>query len=122
MFGFGILSGLVFLPLLGAALVLLQRDDEAGNRNTRWIALWTTLIAFVLSLVAWARFDKAVAGYQLLEKKAWFGHGIVYQLGVDGISMPFLLLTTFLMPICIIASWHSISTRLREYYASFLVL
>ena len=122
MFGFGILSGLVFLPLLGAALVLLQRDDEAGNRNTRWIALWTTLIAFVLSLVAWARFDKAVAGYQLLEKKAWFGHGIVYQLGVDGISMPFLLLTTFLMPICIIASWHSISTRVREYFAAFLVL
>jgi NADH-quinone oxidoreductase subunit M len=94
MFGFGILSGLVFLPLLGAALVLMQREGEAGDRMSRWIALWTTLVAFVLSLVAWARFDTAIAGFQLLEKKTWFGDTIIYQLGVDGISMPFVLLTT----------------------------
>ena len=122
MLGFGILSGLIFLPVLGAVLVLMQREDEAGARNVRWIALWTTLIAFVLSLVAWARFDIAKAGYQLLERKAWFGDAIVYQLGVDGISMPFVLLTTFLMPICILASWQSITTRVREYFAAFLIL
>ena len=122
MFGFGILSGLTFLPLLGAALVLMQRDDEAGSRNARWIALWTTLAAFVLSLVAWARFDAKIAGFQLLEKKLWFDSTIIYQLGVDGISMPFVLLTTFLMPLCIIASWQSIRTRIRAYFAAFLIL
>jgi NADH-quinone oxidoreductase subunit M len=122
MFGFGILSGLTFLPLLGAALILLLRDDEAGWRNTRWIALWTTLVTFALSLVAWARFDTKLAGFQLIEKKSWFGESIVYQLGVDGISMPFVLLTTFLMPLCILASWNSIQTRLRAYMAAFLVL
>ncbi|HRK24325.1 MAG TPA: NADH-quinone oxidoreductase subunit M [Beijerinckiaceae bacterium] len=122
MFGFGILSGLTFLPLLGAAIILLQRDDEAGWRNTRCIALWTTLATFLLSLVAWVRFDTANAGFQLLERKAWLSETIVYQLGVDGISMPFVLLTTFLMPLCILASWHSINTRLRAYMAAFLVL
>ncbi|MCA0425694.1 MAG: NADH-quinone oxidoreductase subunit M [Proteobacteria bacterium] len=122
MFGFGILSGLIFLPVLGTVLVLMQREDAAGARNARWIALWTTLITFVLSLVAWARFDIAKSGYQLLERKAWFGDSIVYQLGVDGISMPFVILTAFLMPICIIASWSSISTRVREYFACFLIL
>jgi NADH-quinone oxidoreductase subunit M len=122
MFGFGILSALVFLPLLGAALVLMQREGESGNRNSRWIALWTTLVVFLVSLIAWGRFDPAQAGYQLLEKKGWFDQTIIYQLGVDGISMPFVLLTAFLMPICIIASWHSISFRVREYMAAFLVL
>ncbi|HRJ69129.1 MAG TPA: NADH-quinone oxidoreductase subunit M [Beijerinckiaceae bacterium] len=122
MFGFGILSGLTFLPLVGAAFVLLQRDDAAGLRNARWAALWTTLVAFVLSLVAWGRFDTAKAGFQLLEKKAWFGTEMVYQMGVDGISMPFVLLTTLLMPLCILASWESIQTRVREYLAAFLVL
>ena len=122
MFGFGILSALVFIPLLGAALVLMQRGDAAGDTNVRWVALWTTLVTFVLSLVAWGRFDPSVAGYQLLEKKGWFDQTIIYQLGVDGISMPFVLLTTFLMPICILASWNSISFRVREYMTAFLVL
>jgi len=122
MFGFGILSGLIFLPLLGAALVLVQREGEAGDRMSRWISLWTTLVTFLLSLVAWGRFDATQAGFQLLEKKTWFDDTIIYQLGVDGISMPFVLLTTFLMPLCILASWQSISTRVREYFAAFLIL
>lgn len=122
MFGFGLLSGLVFLPLVGAAWVLLLRDDEAGNRNARMIAFWTTIVCFIVAVVAWGRFDPAAAGYQLLERKTWFDNTIVYQLGVDGISMPFVLLTALLMPMCIIASWNSIKVRVREYMAAFLVL
>ncbi len=123
MFGFGILSALIFLPLIGALLILaLPGDGEATQRNARWIALWTTLVVFGLSLYAWAQFDTSTAAFQLVETKAWFGAGLVYKLGVDGISMPFVLLTTFLMPFCIGASWLSISKRVREYFIAFLVL
>ena len=122
MFGFGILSGLLVLPLVGAAFVLLQKGDEAGLRNARWGAFWTTIVTFALSLVALARFESAKPGFQLVERMAWLGENIVYQLGVDGIAMPFVILTTFLMPFCIAASFVSIKDRAREYYALFLLL
>ncbi len=123
MFGFGILSGLIFLPLVGAAFILaLRGDDEATRRNVRWAALITTVATFILSLVAWDRFDPANPAFQLIEQKTWLGETILYKLGVDGISMPFVLLTTFLMPFCILASWESIETRVREYMIAFLVL
>ncbi len=123
MFGFGILTGLIVLPLVGAAFILaLRGDDEATRRNARWAALITTFLTFALSLVAWGRFDIANPGFQLIEQKNWLGDTILYKLGVDGISMPFVLLTTFLMPFCIAASWDSINTRVREYMIAFLVL
>ena len=124
MFGFGILSGLIVLPLIGAAFIILvlRGDDEATRRNARWAALFVTIITFLLSLVAWGRFDTGTAEFQLIEAKSWFGSGISYKLGVDGISMPFVLLTTFLMPFCILASWTSITLRVREYFVAFLVL
>ena len=123
MFGFGILSGLVFLPLVGAAFVLcLRGDDEATRANARWAALFATLATFLLSLWAWSRFDAASAAFQLVEDKRWIGGGLGYKLGVDGMSMPFVLLTTFLMPFAIVASWESIQTRVKEYMIAFLVL
>ena len=123
MFGFGILSGLLIVPLVGVVLLLLLRgDDQATNNNARWIALWTTLATFVLSLVAWAEFNTGVAGFQLVEQRSWFSDAITYKLGVDGLSMPFVLLTTFLMPFCIGASWLSIQKRVKEYMIAFLIL
>jgi len=123
MFGFGILSGLVFLPLVGAAMLLcLRGDDEATVRNARWIALISTVATFLLSLWAWGRFDPASSAFQLVEEKRWLAAGIGYKLGVDGMSMPFVLLTTFLMPFCILSSWESITTRVKEYLIAFLVL
>ena len=123
MSGSWILSGLLVLPLIGAACILVLRgQDEAANNNARWIALWTTLITFGLSLVAWERFNSALPGFQLVEQRDWFSHAILYKLGVDGISMPFVLLTTFLMPICIAASWTSIQNRVKEYMIAFLIL
>jgi NADH-quinone oxidoreductase subunit M len=123
MFGFGILSGLLVLPLIGAAAILVLRgEDQATVNNIRWIALWTTLITFGLSLVAWRDFNPAIAGFQLVEQKTWFSSAISYKLGVDGVSMPFVLLTTFLMPISIAASWRPIEKRVAEYMIAFLVL
>jgi NADH-quinone oxidoreductase subunit M len=123
MSGSWILSGLLALPILGSLFILLlPADSEAGKQNARWIALVTTLVTFLLSLVAWGRFDTAQPSFQLIEEHDWFSHAILYKLGVDGISMPFVLLTTFLMPICIAASWTSIQNRVKEYMIAFLVL
>jgi NADH-quinone oxidoreductase subunit M len=123
MFGFGILSGLLILPLVGAAFILtLRGDSEAARSNARWAALATTIATFLLSLVAWARFDTATASFQLVESHVWLTDTIRFKLGVDGFSMPLVLLTTFLMPFCILASWESIGHRVKEYFVAFLVL
>ncbi|HEY8214433.1 MAG TPA: NADH-quinone oxidoreductase subunit M, partial [Methylocystis sp.] len=123
MFGFGILSGVTFLPLVGAAFLLTQKgDDEASLRNIRWATLATTLATFALSLVVWSGFDTTSAAFQFVEQKNWFGSGLVYKMGVDGFSMPFVLLTTFLMPFAILASWDSVQKRVKEYMIAFLVL
>ncbi len=123
MFGFGILSGLIAIPLLGVLFILvLQGDDEATLDNARWAALIASTVTFVLSLVAWGRFDAGTADFQLLESRNWLGGGLGYKLGVDGASMPFILLTTFLMPFCIASAWRAIHTRVKEFLICFLVL
>ncbi|HWL21769.1 MAG TPA: NADH-quinone oxidoreductase subunit M [Bradyrhizobium sp.] len=118
-----ILSVVTFLPVVGALLIYLIRgDDEAAQRNARWIALWTTLVTFAVSLILVWRFDPGVTDFQFVEKSAWLASGITYHMGVDGISLPFVILTTALMPFCIIASWTSVTMRVREYMMAFLIL
>ena len=117
-----ILSVVTFLPLAGALFIAFLNEDEAGVRNARWVALWTTLITFALSLMLIWRFDPATADFQFLEKRPWLGGTITYAMGVDGISLPFVVLTTALMPISILASWDAIQHRVREYMIAFLVL
>ncbi len=117
-----ILSVVTFLPIAGALFIAFLRDDEAGVRNARWVALWTTLITFAISLILIWRFDPSTADFQFLEKRPWLGGTITYAMGVDGISLPFVILTTALMPISILASWTSIQSRVREYMIAFLVL
>ncbi|MCG6115306.1 MAG: NADH-quinone oxidoreductase subunit M [Mesorhizobium sp.] len=118
-----ILSTVTFLPLVGAFLILLIRDEgEAARRNIRNVALLTTTFTFVLSLFIWIGFDNNYAGFQFVEKMAWLDSGISYHMGVDGISMLFVILTTFLMPLCVLASWTSIQNRVKEYMIAFLIL
>jgi len=117
-----ILSVITFLPIVGAVFIATLSDDEAGAGNARWVALWTTLITFAISLLLLWRFDPASADFQFLERRPWLGGAITYSMGVDGISLPFVVLTTALMPICIVASWTSIQSRVREYMIAFLVL
>ena len=119
-----ILSTVTFLPLLGAAFILLIRGDEATiARNSRHVALWTTVVTFGLSLLLIAGFDTTTAEFQFEENTPWLPEfGIGYHLGIDGISIFFLLLTTLLVPICIISCWDAVKTRVREYMIAFLVL
>ena len=123
MFGFGILSGLIFLPIVGTIFILMLRgEDPATLRNARWAALITSTVVFLLSLVAWSRYDSSTAAFQLVESRAWLGGGLGYKLGVDGASMPFIMLTTFLMPFCIASAWEAITFRVKEFMICFLVL
>jgi NADH-quinone oxidoreductase subunit M len=118
-----ILSTVTFLPLVGAFLILLIRDEgEAARRNIRNVALLTTVFTFILSLFIWIGFDNNYAGFQFVEKMDWLDSGISYHMGVDGISMLFVILTTFLMPLCVLASWEAVKDRVKAYMIAFLIL
>ena len=118
-----ILSVTIFLPLLGALFIFaLSGDDEATRRNARYAALWTTLATFAVSLLLVGGFDRAIPDFQFAENRPWLGGTFRYHVGVDGISLPFVLLTTFLMPIAILASFDPIQKRVKEYMIAFLVL
>jgi len=113
-----------FLPLAGALFIAFLNDDEEGVRNARWVALWTTLIVFAISLILLRRFDATSPDFQFVEHWGLSDGSTAYSisLGVDGISLPFVILTTALMPITILASWDAIQRRVREYMIAFLVL
>ena len=122
----GILSVTSFAPLIGVAAILLLRmfaraEDPRTVTATKWITLLTTLVTLALSILLIAKFDPSQAGFQFVEDKPWFA-GLHYHMGIDGISVLFVLLTAFLLPLCIIASWKSIDTRVVEYMIAFLVL
>ncbi|MEP3672622.1 MAG: NADH-quinone oxidoreductase subunit M, partial [Hyphomicrobiales bacterium] len=121
---FPILSTVTFLPLIGVAMILIVRGDDAiARQNIRFIALITTAVTFILSLGIWINFDASNPGFQMKEQFNWLdGDAIGYRMGVDGISMLFVILTTFLMPLCILASWESVQKRVKEYMVAFLVL
>jgi NADH-quinone oxidoreductase subunit M len=117
-----VLSVVTFLPLVGVLAILLAKgDDAAAARYARWAALWTTLVTFAVSLLIPMNFVSGEAGFQLTEVHSWLGNIANYRMGLDGISMPLVMLTTFLMPICILASWY-VDKRVREYMIAFLVL
>jgi NADH-quinone oxidoreductase subunit M len=118
-----LLSAVTFLPALGALILLATSNDEkTGAAQARSVALWVTSVTFFLSMFIWAGFDASTADFQFVEKAGWLGNNINYHMGVDGISMMFVILTTFLMPFCILASWNSIQHRVREYMIAFLIL
>ena len=118
-----ILSTITYLPLLGALFILLiPGEDETVGRNARAVALWTTVATFILSIVMLFEFDGSRTDLQFYEQASWLGGNIDYVMGVDGISVLFIILTTSLMPLCILASWESIKIRVREYMVAFLLL
>ncbi|NDF12805.1 MAG: NADH-quinone oxidoreductase subunit M, partial [Proteobacteria bacterium] len=122
---FPLLSGTIFLPLVGALFILLfvRGDDETAARNAKATALWTSIAGFILSLCMFHGFDPSQSGFQLVEQVRWMkSYNISYHVGVDGISIYFIMLTTFLMPFCLLAGWNSIEMRVKEYMVAFLVL
>ena len=122
----GILTLLIALPLVGAcimAVLVSGRDETTSIRNAKQIALFVSLCVFALSVQLTVGFDVDQSGYQFVEKIEWIeGSNLYYYLGVDGISLCMILLTTLLLPICILASWSAITTRVRDYMIAFLVL
>lgn len=124
MIDFPILSLMTFLPLVGAFFILTIRSDEAiMARNARYAALYTSLFTFALAVYMLMNFNGASADFQFVEKKLWLpALNIGYHMGVDGISVYFVALSAFLTPICILASWHSVTRRVKEYMIAFLVL
>ena len=124
MTNFPLLSLLIFIPLVGAGFILAIRgEEEVVNRNARSVALWTSFAVFILSLLLWVNFDTTTADFQFQEQVKWMpAFDISYRVGVDGISMLFVLLTTLLTPICILASWKSVTERVKEYMIAFLIM
>ncbi|PHZ85324.1 NADH-quinone oxidoreductase subunit M [Paremcibacter congregatus] len=118
---FPILSIITFLPLLGVVFILLTKGENA-ERNAKNAALWVTIFTFIASLILWFTFDKTTADFQFVEKTAWLGDNINYHMGVDGISILFVMLTTFIMPIVILTGWDVIKDRVKEYLIAFLIL
>lgn len=118
-----LLSLITFVPLFGVIFILLVRgDEEVVARNSFWMAVWVSLVAFILSLSAWFSYDRAVGGFQLLEERTWIPSlGLAYRMGVDGISLPFVVLSTMLTLVAVIAS-RNVRYRMREYMILFLVL
>jgi NADH-quinone oxidoreductase subunit M len=119
-----LLSLVIFLPLAGAGFILLIRGEpEIVAQNARSVALWTASITFLLSLLIWGSFDPSSADFQLVEKVEWFvGFGISYHVGIDGISLFLVLLSTLITLVCVVVSWQSIQYRVKEYMVAFLVM
>jgi NADH-quinone oxidoreductase subunit M len=119
-----LLSLVIFLPLAGAGFILLIRgEEEVVAQNARSVALWTAGITFLLSLLIWGTFDPARADFQLVEKVEWFaGFDINYHVGIDGISLFLVLLSTLITLVCVVVSWQAIQYRVKEYMVAFLVM
>src|SRR3954466_9432592 len=118
-----IVTSLIVLPLVGALLLFLVRDDEANEPLIRNIALAVSCIVFAVTLLMWARFDPASADFQFVERHAWIpAFGITYAVGVDGISLLLLVLTGFLTPIALVSSWESVHKKTRAFCMFVLVL
>jgi NADH-quinone oxidoreductase subunit M len=117
-----ILTTLIVLPLI-AAVVTYFTGRVQGANAARWMALISSLVIFALSLTLLLDFDSAAAGFQFVEQTPWFvGYNITYHVGIDGISLWMVLLTTFLLPICVLCSWQSIEQRVPEFMTMFLIL
>ena len=118
------LSLMIFLPLAGVVLILFGRaDTDYEKQNIKWMALWTALVTFIVSLIVWGNFDPSRSDFQMVEQVQWLaGLNINYHVGIDGISLFLVLLSTLTTIICIGVSWESVQHRIKEYMVAFLVM
>jgi NADH-quinone oxidoreductase subunit M len=118
-----LISVTIFLPFVGMLIISFIKEDRSSSNNIKWAALWTSVGTLVLSFLIWLQFDNSIVGYQMVEKHKWFSDfNIYYHVGVDGISLFMILLSAFLTPFCILASWNNINNRIKEYMMAFLFL
>jgi NADH-quinone oxidoreductase subunit M len=118
---FPILSALIFLPLLSSIFIFLSKSKK-NNNSAIYISLFTSIATFLLSLFIWYSFDKNSIEFQFIEEKSWINDFIKFKLGVDGISILFIVLTTFITPICILSCINSVKVRVKEFLIAILIL
>jgi len=120
---FPILSAIIFIPLLGAFFIFINvGSQKTVEKNSKYVAIFTSLMNFFLSILLWHLFDPSISDFQFIEEKNWINGIINFKLGIDGISILFILLTTFIIPICIIAGINSIQFKIKEFLISILVI
>ena len=119
---FPILSSLILLPTVGAIFLFFTKSNKEKNITVKYVALFTSLVNFFLSLYLWILFDQTKPDFQFVEEKVWIEGFINYKVGIDGISILFIILTTFITPLCIISINNSIKTRLNEFLIAVLIM
>ena len=112
---FPILSSLILLPSIGELFLFFTKSTKNNNVTIKYVALFTSIVNFLLSIYLWILFDKSTSEFQFVEQRIWIQDFINYKVGVDGISILFILLTTFITPLCIISVNNSIKKRLSEF-------
>ena len=119
---FPILSSLILLPTIGALFIFFVRSSNSQYQSSKYVALFITLANFFLSLYLWIVFDKSIVNFQFVEEREWISGFVNYKVGVDGISILFILLTTFITPICVITVNATIKNRLKDFLIAILIL
>ena len=119
-----LLTLVTYLPLIGALIIFFMRGShEEIARTSRWIALWTSVVVFGLSVVMWSEFDPTNTGYQFVQQSNWFSaFGVSYHMGVDGISLFFVILSTLLTLVSVLAAWQMVVHRIRDHMVAILLL
>ena len=119
---FPILSSLILLPSVGALFLFFTKSNKKNNFTVKYVALFTSAANFFLSIYLWILFDQSTSEFQFVEQRVWIKDFINYKVGVDGISILFILLTTFITPLCIISVNNSIKERLSEFLIAVLIM
>ena len=117
---FPILSSIIFLPLLGAFFILIFKTEN--DRSSKYISIFTSFANLILCLFLWFSFDNTFSGFQFVEEKNWISGFIKFKLGIDGISILFIVLTAFITPICVLSCINSVKTRIKEFLIAILIL
>ncbi|MBD1142416.1 NADH-quinone oxidoreductase subunit M [Pelagibacterales bacterium SAG-MED35] len=119
---FPILSSLILLPIVGALFLFFTRDKDGNNLTAKYVALFTTIVNFLISIYLWLLFDPTTSAFQFVEERIWIKDFINYKVGVDGISILFILLTTFITPLCIVSVNNTVKNRLRDFLIAILIM
>ena len=120
---FPILSSLILLPTIGAIIfIFYERIKNENNLTAKYVSLFTSIVNFLISIYLWISFDQSTSNFQFIEEREWIDGFINYKVGVDGISILFIILTTFITPLCIISVNNTIKIRLRDFLIAILIM
>ncbi len=119
---FPILSSLILLPAIGSIFLLFSKNDNKQTNTIKYVALFTSVVNFLISLYLWNSFDNTISNFQFVEERTWLAGFVNYKVGIDGISILFIVLTTFITPLCILSVNNSVKIRLRDFLLAILIM